>query len=113
MELKSSEKRKLNLGKDLFGESGLYILEGKIFSDGNTYGSKQILIAKDHKLCEFEMDKNTTIYILGGEPFKEERHIQWNFVASDKNFMKQARNNWKNQNFPIVPGETGFVPLPN
>ncbi len=113
LELKSSEKRKLNLSNYLFGESGIYILEGKIKSDGNTYEPKQILVAKDHKLCEFEMDKDTTIYILGGEPFKEERHIHWNFVASDKNIIAKAREDWKNQNFPKVPGETEFVPLPN
>ena len=113
LELKSKERRKLNLSNHLFGESGIYILKGNIISDGNTYGPKQILVAKDHQLCEFDIDENTTIYIFGGEPFNEIRHIHWNFVASDKSTIEKARDDWKNGKFPKVPGETEFVPLPN
>lgn len=112
LELKSGKKRTVKLGDYLFGESGLYILEGNIFSEGNTYEPKQILIANDSKLCEFEMADNTTVYIFGGDPFPEERHIHWNFVASEKETIEKARENWKAQRFPKVPGETEVVPLP-
>jgi redox-sensitive bicupin YhaK (pirin superfamily) len=113
LELKSGKKRKVKLGDYLFGESGLYILEGNIFSEGNTYEPKQILVANDSKLCEFEMADNTTVYIFGGEAFPEERHIHWNFVASEKEIIEKAREDWKAQRFPKVPGETEFVPLPD
>lgn len=112
LELKSGKKRKVRLGDYLFGESGLYILEGKVFSEGNSYDPKQILVANDSKLCEFEMGENTTVYIFGGEPFPEERHIHRNFVASDEAIIEKAREDWKEQRFPKVPGETEFVPLP-
>ncbi|MCK0189232.1 pirin family protein [Arenibacter sp. F20364] len=113
LELKSKSNQKVNLGTQLYGESGLYILEGNISSDGNTFGPKQILIAKDSTLCAFEMHANTTVYIFGGEPFPEERHIFWNFVSSDKNTIEKASNDWKLQKFPQVPGESDFVPLPS
>ncbi|MCM4152361.1 pirin family protein [Arenibacter sp. N53] len=112
LELKSTEMKKINIGSELFGESGLYILEGSLSSDGNTYGPKQILIANDNTICEFELAANSTIYIFGGEPFPEERHIYWNFVSSDKNIIERASNNWKLQKFPKVAGELDFVPLP-
>ncbi len=35
------------------------------------------------------------------------------FSASEKYYWESAREDWKNQNFPKVPGETEFVPLPN
>ncbi|WP_224483172.1 pirin family protein [Robertkochia aurantiaca] len=113
IEIKNREKRTLNLSKELFGESGIYILEGAVESEGNTYTPKQILVAKDHQLCEFDLANNSTIYIFGGEPFPEDRHIHWNFVASDKAIIEKARNDWKEQRFPKIPGETEFVPLPN
>lgn len=113
LELKSGKKRKVSLGDYLFGESGLYILEGNVFSEGNTYEPKQILVANDSKLCEFEMADNTTVYIFGGDSFPEERHIHWNFVASEKETIEKAREDWKAQRFPQVPGETEFVPLPD
>lgn len=112
IEIKSKEAVKVSIGEDLFGESALYILEGNIKSEGNTYEPKHILIAKDTKLCEFEMAENTTVYIFGGEPFPEERFIYWNFVSSDKERIEKAKQDWLEQRFPKVPGEMDFVPLP-
>lgn len=113
LELKSNKRQKISIGTELYGDSGLYMLEGAVHSDGHTYKPKQILVAKDTTLCEFEMEANTTLYIFGGEPFAEERHIHWNFVASEKELIEAARKKWNAQTFPKVPGETGFVPLPN
>ncbi|TVR77741.1 MAG: pirin family protein [Chitinophagaceae bacterium] len=112
IEIKSKAAQALNLGDGLFGESALYILEGSIKSDGHAYGPKQILVAKDSKLCAFEISENSTVYIFGGEPFPEERFINWNFVSSNKERLKQAIEDWKEQRFPKVPGETDFVPYP-
>lgn len=112
LEIKSKSSVKVNIGHHLFGESALYILQGNIRSEGNIYEPKHILIAKDTKLCEFEMAENTTVYIFGGEPFPEERFIYWNFVSSDKDKIEKAKQDWQEQKFPKVPGETEFVPLP-
>ncbi len=112
IEIKSTAAQKVSIGKDLYGESALYILEGSITSDGNTFDPKQILIAKDSTLCEFEMGENTTVYLFGGDAFPEERFIFWNFVASDKALIEAAKERWEKQEFPKVPGETEFVPLP-
>ncbi|WP_029276731.1 pirin family protein [Pedobacter borealis] len=113
LELKSTKQQKLNIGDYLFGESALYILEGAIESEGNIFEPRLILIANDAKLCEFTMHENTTVYIFGGEPFPEERFIYWNFVASDKELIEKAKQKWLDQSFKPVPGETGFVPLPD
>ena len=116
LEIKSQDAKKINIGGDLFGEVAMYVLDGTVNIDGNTFGGKQLLIAKNATLCEFEMSENTTVYLIGGEPFNEERFIFWNFVNSDKEIIEQAKINWYNQNhdaFPLVPGdEEEFVPLP-
>jgi redox-sensitive bicupin YhaK (pirin superfamily) len=112
LELKTKGRQTVKIGEHLYGESALYILEGAIESEGNVYEPKQILIAKDSQLCEFEMHENTTVYIFGGEPFPEERFIYWNFVASSRERIEQAKTKWLEQSFPPVPGETDFVPLP-
>ncbi|HKX85431.1 MAG TPA: pirin family protein [Flavobacterium sp.] len=112
LEIKSSKAQKISIGQHLFGESALYILEGSITDGTNHFEPKQILIAKDSTLCEFEMAENTTVYIFGGEAFPEERIIFWNFVSSSKDRIEKAKKDWENQDFPKVPGETEFVPLP-
>lgn len=117
IEIKTKTAKKLNIGSALYGEAGLYVLDGTATIEGNPYGSKQLLIAKEAQLCEFEMSENATVYIFGGEPFDEERFIFWNFVHSDKAVIEQAKTNWKNQNhdaFPLVPGDDEeYVPLPD
>jgi len=112
IEIKSTNAATLNIGRELFGESAMYILEGEVKNDGNTYTSKQILVAKESSLCQFEMSANSTIYIFGGEPFPEEHFIFWNFVHTDKVVIEKAKQDWIDQRFPKVPNETEFVPLP-
>ena len=114
LEIKSKIRQHIKIGHELYGESGLYILEGSIESEGNTYLPKQILIAKDSTLCEFVMEANTSIYIFGGEPFPEERFIDWNFVGSSKEIISDAREKWIAQGFPKIKGdENEFVPYPS
>src|SRR5690606_17261161 len=107
LEIKSQETKQINIGADLFGEVAMYILDGTVSIEGNTFGGKQLIIAKNATLCEFEMSDSATVYLFGGEPFDEERFIFWNFVNSDKEIIEQAKNNWYRQNhdaFPLVPG---------
>lgn len=112
VEIKSSEATLLNIGRDLYGECGIYILEGSIRCEGNDFHPKQLLVSTDTTLCTIEMAGGSTIYLFGGEPFPEERYIHWNFVSSRKERIEQAREDWEHQRFPQVPGETEFVPLP-
>jgi redox-sensitive bicupin YhaK (pirin superfamily) len=112
LELKTTEAREVQFDGALFGEAGLYILQGHIEADGETYGPKQLLVAKDSTLCNFTMAENTTVYIFGGGPFPEDRFIYWNFVASDQKYIDAAKSLWEAQGFDPVPGESGYIPLP-
>jgi redox-sensitive bicupin YhaK (pirin superfamily) len=112
VELKSPERRVISIGTDLFGEVGMYILEGSVENEGISYEPKRILVAKESQLCEFVMEAGTTVYIFGGEPFPEGRHIYWNFVATSVELIEKAKENWAAQRFPQIKGETGFIPLP-
>ncbi len=107
-----AERRALHLENKLYGEAGLYILEGSVFAHGNEYESRQILVSNDGSLCALELAPNTSLYIFGGEPFPEERHIHWNFVSSNMERIEQARERWKNQEFGTIEGETDFIPMP-
>ncbi len=112
LELKAATKQKVDIGPHLVGEVGLYILEGSIENEGVSFEPKRILVAKDSTLCSFVMEAGTTVYLFGGEPFPEERFIYWNFVASTKELLEEAKKKWKEQTFPVIEGERGFIPLP-
>lgn len=113
LEIKNRDRQKLSIGEHLYGESGLYILEGGIETNGNEFGSKQMLVTKDSHLCEFIIQPESTIYIFGGEPFPEERFIDWNFVSTDKGLIELAKQKWREQKFEkVIDDETEFIPYP-
>jgi hypothetical protein len=113
IEIKSTTRRAINIGHELYGEAGLYILEGSIESEGNAYQPKQLLVAKEGNLCEFTIEAGSTIYLFGGEPFPEGRFIDWNFIASDKEIINRAKQKWIAQVFDKIKGdEIEFVPYP-
>jgi hypothetical protein len=41
-----------------------------------------------------------------------ERFIWWNFVASSRALIEEAKQRWREQRFAAVPGEREFIPLP-
>lgn len=112
LEIKTAERTTINIGDQLFGEVGMYILEGSIENEGVRFEPKRILVAKEAQLCEFVMEANTTVYIFGGEPFPETRHIFWNFVSSDINLIEKAKDDWQAQRFPKIEGDNDYIPLP-
>ena len=112
LELKSKQSQSVKIGDKLYGECGLYILEGSVEIEGNKYASRELLVAKDSKVCEFIMEENTTVFFFGGEPFPEGRLIYWNFVATDQAHIDNAKAKWRAQEFAKIKGETDFVPLP-
>ena len=72
-----------------------------------------MLVTKDSHLCEFIIQPNSSLYLFGGDPFPEERFIDWNFVATDKGLIDKAKQDWKEQKFDKVKGdETEFIPYP-
>ncbi|HJV19908.1 MAG TPA: pirin family protein [Sediminibacterium sp.] len=113
LEIKSSITQPLDIGHALYGESGLYILEGGIESNGTSYEPQQVLVAKESTLCRFTIRANSTLYIFGGTPFPEERFIDWNFVSSNKELIAVAKQQWEAQTFSKIKGEENdFVPYP-
>jgi hypothetical protein len=50
--------------------------------------------------------------LLGGAPLDGERFIWWNFVASAREMIDEAAERWRRGEFPAVPGESEFIPLP-
>lgn len=112
LELKTKSKTHIDICKDMFGEVGVYILQGNLIHDGVEYKPKQLIVPEEATAFEFELQSDSIIYIIGGLPFPEERFIYWNFVSSDKTLIENAKEMWSDHKFSEIPGETGFVPLP-
>ncbi|TAI48779.1 pirin family protein [Flagellimonas allohymeniacidonis] len=112
IQIKVKTSYQLNVQDALKGEIGICIVEGRIEACGQTIEKGNILVSKVEDTCNVKLQADTHLLLFGGEPFPEERHIYWNFVASSKEKIEQAKAGWKNKSFPMMPHDTSYVPLP-
>jgi len=117
LEIVSENAHKLNLGEALYGEIAIYVLEGSVNTANQKLEKGKLLVAKNSDLCSLQIGPDSKIFVFGGEPFPEERFINWNFVSSDRERIKKVREDWKTQNlkaFPKIPGDDQeYVPYPS
>ena len=52
------------------------------------------------------------VMVIGGDSVGE-RHIYWNFVHSSEARIEQAKEDWREGRFEMVPGDDEFIPLPD
>ncbi|WP_226389450.1 pirin family protein [Penaeicola halotolerans] len=112
IEVHAKENAQFDAGTALKGEIGICVIKGSITACDQEIGAGNMLVAKDEDYCKIGVSKDAHLLIFGGEAFPEERFIYWNFVASDKATLEIAKEKWKNKDFPMVKGDTSYIPLP-
>jgi redox-sensitive bicupin YhaK (pirin superfamily) len=93
-------------------ERAVYVAEGSIELDGQTLERGQMAILAPGSMVDVSALADARLMLLGGAPLDGPRHIWWNFVASSKERIEEAKQRWAAGEFPKVPGETEFIPLP-
>ena len=98
-----------------YAEQALYIVEGEIeLGFDGVFGAGHLLTLRSGAEAIFLAgEKGATLMLLGGEPLDGPRHMVWNFVSSSMDRIEQAKEDWLQQRFPAVPGETEVIPLPD
>jgi redox-sensitive bicupin YhaK (pirin superfamily) len=96
-------------------ERAAYVVGGQVEIEGQTgsFTKDQLIVFKPGAEIVLKASGPARLMILGGEPLPEERHIFWNFVSSSRERIEQASRDWRERQFPGVPGETEFIPLPD
>jgi redox-sensitive bicupin YhaK (pirin superfamily) len=94
-------------------ERALYVLGGKVEIGGIIYDPHQMMVLRPGDNVTIKAVDGVRVMILGGAVMDGPRHIWWNFVSSSKDRLEQAKQDWKDKKFPLVPGdEEEFIPLP-
>ncbi len=94
-------------------ERGIYVTEGAIQVAGDTFEAGRLLVFHPRDPIVVSSQHGARLMMLGGEPMDGPRYIWWNFVASSKEQIEAAKNDWAQARFAIVPGdEKEFIPLP-
>ena len=93
-------------------ERAVYLLSGRVRIANETFAPGSLLTLKPGIDVTVAAEAPSRLMVLGGEPMDGPRFIWWNFVASAKERIRQAQEDWRAQRFAPVPGDDEFIPLP-
>ncbi len=96
-------------------ERALYVVEGDVTIDGTPVPAQTMAALTSTADVVIAAGSAARVMLVGGTKLDAPRALEWNFVASDREAIDAARDDWAafpNARFPQVPGETEWIPLP-
>ena len=93
-------------------QRGVYAVEGDVSVAGASVPPQHLAVIETSGPVEVRAATAARVMLLGGAKVDGERFIWWNFVASSRERIEEAKQRWREQRFPRILGETEFVPLP-
>ncbi|HXV11005.1 MAG TPA: pirin family protein [Burkholderiales bacterium] len=93
-------------------ERAVYVVSGEVVVDGNPVAPFHVAAFPAGGTAEIKATSPARFMLFGGARVDGDRHIWWNFVASSRDLMEEAKQRWRERRFPPVPDETEFIPLP-
>jgi redox-sensitive bicupin YhaK (pirin superfamily) len=94
-------------------ERAVYVVQGELATDDAKIAEGQLAALAPGEKILLRSVGEARVMLLGGSRFPTPRHIWWNFVASSHERIEHAKERWAKREFPPVPGETEFIPLPS
>ncbi|MEO8849827.1 MAG: pirin family protein [Casimicrobiaceae bacterium] len=97
-----------------FEERATYVVEGAVTVEGEsgTYDASQLVVFRPGAAVTLRALSTARLMLLGGAPMDGPRIVWWNFVASSRERIEEAKADWTAGRFARVPLEEGFIPLP-
>jgi redox-sensitive bicupin YhaK (pirin superfamily) len=94
-------------------ERALYLIAGEAAIDGQPLPPRHMVVLQPGLAATLRSKGGARVMLAGGAAMDGPRHVWWNFVSSSHDRIVQARTDWKEGRFPLVPGdEEEFIPLP-
>jgi len=90
----------------------VYALEGEVTVAGTPLPPQHMAVIGGRNAVQVKAMTRARLMLVGGAKMDGERLIWWNFVASSRDMIEDAKRRWKENRFAPVPGETEFIPLP-
>jgi redox-sensitive bicupin YhaK (pirin superfamily) len=92
-------------------ERAVYVVQGAIVAGRTPVPEGRMAVLAPAALSLAAL-ADSRVMLPGGERFPTPRYLYWNFVASSRERIERAKERWRKHQFPAVPDETEFIPLP-
>ena len=95
-----------------YSERAAYVARGVVEIDGRELHDGQMAVFAAGDTVALRAVTASVVMLLGGEPVGE-RFIEWNFVASSKDRIEQAKADWRAGRMKLPDADDQeFIPLP-
>ena len=92
-------------------ECMVYVIDGSITLGGQDYQRGDVIVLEDEQ--SLRSISHCRLLMLGGDAWPEAPILEWNFVSFDQSRIDQAKQDWREQRFPKIPGDDNeYTPLP-
>jgi redox-sensitive bicupin YhaK (pirin superfamily) len=95
-----------------FEERAAYTVSGTVRIAGEDFEPGRLLVFRPGADITITAGSPARFMLLGGEPLEGRRYLWWNFVASSRERIEEAKERWRTGAFPAVPGDAEVMPLP-
>jgi redox-sensitive bicupin YhaK (pirin superfamily) len=97
-------------------ERAFYVFSGAVEVEGDAarYDAGRLVVVRPGAATVVRApEAPARVMLLGGAPLDGPRIVWWNFVASSRERIEAAKEDWQARRFPGVPGDDAeFIPLP-
>ncbi len=100
-------------------DRGAYVVEGAVTVAGDTFEAGRMMVFRPGDRVSMKAGpQGARLMLLGGATLEGPRYIWWNFVASSKERIDEAKEawragDWQHGRFQLPPGDDAeFIPAP-
>jgi redox-sensitive bicupin YhaK (pirin superfamily) len=94
-------------------ERAVMLVGGEAGLDGVPLGLFTLYVLKPGHAARLSSANSARLMLMGGQAFSTRRYVFWNFVSSSRDRINEAKDDWKAQRFPRIPGDDQeYIPLP-
>ena len=96
-----------------YTDRAIYVVDGEVSLAETSLRSGELAVLSTGATGQLSAVSKTRLAVFGGEPLEGPRFMWWNFVSSRKERLEQAKDDWKQRRFPLIPGDSeDRIPMP-
>jgi len=95
-----------------YEEIAVYVVSGELRIGETRVTQGRLAVTAAGRPLQLDAICDSRVMVIGGTKLGK-RHIWWNFVSSSEQRIEQAKQDWRDDGFDAVAGETEFIPLPD
>lgn len=93
-------------------ERAVYAVDAPLEIDGEWLAPGQLAVLAEGLVAQVSARAAARYVVIGGAPLDGRRFMWWNYVASSKERIEAAKDEWRRMGPGVVPGDPGYLPLP-